>query len=165
LSDRFARRGDDGAEMRHIGDSIWTRQDRRSGPNEQQEQQEQQEENPMAQYLISVWHDEDYADEAETMAPEVIERMHAQVGALNEDIQASGAWLFAGGLVSASSATVIRPNGDGTVTMTDGPYAEGKEMMGGFWVVELADLDAALELAGRCSLACEGSVEVRPFQG
>ena len=119
----------------------------------------------MAQYLISVWHDEDYANEMETMSPDSIERMHAQVGAFNEEVQSAGQWVFAGGLVSAVSATVVRPNGDGTVSMTDGPYAEGKEMMGGFWVVDVADLDAALDLARCGALACEGAVEVRPFQG
>ncbi len=119
----------------------------------------------MAQYLLSVWHDDDYADEAETMAPEVMERLHTKVMAFNEDAMASGAWVFGGGLLPASSATVVRPSDGGDVSITDGPYTEAKEMMGGFWVLELPDLDAALEHARRASLACEGPVEVRPFQG
>jgi hypothetical protein len=118
----------------------------------------------MAQYLISVWHDEDYADADRTMDPADMERLHSQVMKFNEEVTAEGAWVFGGGLVSASSATVVRPTGDGDVSVTDGPYAESKEMMGGFWVLELPDLDSALEHARRAALACEGPVEVRPFQ-
>lgn len=118
----------------------------------------------MAQYLLSVWHDEDYSNEFETTPPEVIERLHAQVGALNADMEKKGAWVFGGGLVPASSATVVRPGTDGDVSITDGPYAEAKEMMGGFWVIEAPDLDSALEWTRRASLACEGAVELRPFQ-
>ena len=54
---------------------------------------------------------------------------------------------------------------NGEVSMTDGPYAESKEQMGGFWVIEASDFDAALEWARKCSAACEGPVELRPFQG
>ncbi len=71
--------------------------------------------------------------------------------------------MFAGGLHPASTATVVDGRG-GDVVTTDGPYAESKEQMGGFWVVEAADLDAAIELARRGSAACNGKVEVRPFQ-
>ena len=71
--------------------------------------------------------------------------------------------MFAGGLHPASSATVVKvENGDATTT--DGPYAETKEQLGGFWVIEAPDLDAALALATKASAACEGAVEVRPFQ-
>jgi hypothetical protein len=116
--------------------------------------------NDMTQYLLSVWHDDSFdldfsSDEAK--------RMVAQVDAFNEELQSSGAWVFAGGLHPASSATVVRSTG-GDVSMTDGPYAESKEQMGGFWVLEAADLDAAIELARRGSAACNGKVEVRPFQ-
>lgn len=115
----------------------------------------------MAQYLLSVWHDEDFdLDEL----PDDFPRVAAQVGAFNEELEKAGAMVFAGGLHPASSATVIRPNGT-EVSMTDGPYAESKELMGGFWVVEAPDLDAALEWARKGALACEGPVEVRPFQG
>ena len=114
----------------------------------------------MTQYLLSVWHDDDYeldftSDEAQ--------RMFAQVGAFNTELEASGAWVFGGGLQPVSSATVVAHN-EGEVSMTDGPYAESKEVMGGFWVIEAADLDAALDWARRGSAACEGPVEVRPFQ-
>jgi hypothetical protein len=115
----------------------------------------------MAQYLLSVWHDEDYEVD---FSGEEMQRIGAQVGAFNEELQASGSWVFAGGLMPASSATVVRSAG-GDVSMTDGPYAESKELMGGFWVVEAPDLDAALEWARKGAAACEGPVEVRPFQG
>lgn len=114
----------------------------------------------MTQYLLSVWHD----GEPEMPEPEVMERMFAQVDAFNAEIQSAGAWVFAGGLHPASSATVVRSDG-AMVSMTDGPYAESKEQIGGFWVIEAADLDAALKWAGRAAAACEGAVEVRPFQG
>ena len=115
----------------------------------------------MAQYLLSVWHDEEYGLD---FSGEVAERLQAQVGKFNEELQAAGAWVFAGGLHPASSATVVRSTGD-EAAMTDGPYAESKEQMGGFWVIEAPDLDAALDWARRGAAACEGPVEVRPFQG
>jgi len=115
----------------------------------------------MTQYLLSVWHDADYeidftSDEAQ--------RQVARVGAFNDELTATGTWVFGGGLHPASSATVLRAN-DGDVSMTDGPYAETKEQMGGFWVIEAADLDAALEWGRKAAAACDGPVEVRPFQG
>ena len=72
--------------------------------------------------------------------------------------------MFGGGLLPASSATVLHGEGD-DVSMTDGPYAESKEQMGGFWIIEAADLDAALDWAGKAAAACEGPVEVRPTEG
>jgi hypothetical protein len=72
---------------------------------------------------------------------------------------------FAGGLNPASTATVLLADASGDVSMTDGPYAESKEQMGGFWVIEAPDLDAALEWGRKAAVACEGPVEVRPFQG
>lgn len=115
----------------------------------------------MAQYLISVWHDDEY--EVDFSGDEA-QRQMAQVAQFNTDLIEAGALVFAGGLQPPSSATVIRSDGD-SVSTTDGPYAETKTQMGGFWVVEAADLDAALDW-GRCgSQACEQPVEVRPFQG
>ncbi|MGZ4712222.1 MAG: YciI family protein [Acidimicrobiia bacterium] len=115
----------------------------------------------MPQYLMSVWHDEDYdldfsSDEAQ--------RRVAQVGAFNDELTSTGTWVFGAGLHPASSATVVRATG-GDVAMTDGPYAETKEQMGGFWIIEAADLDAALGWASKAAAACEGPVEVRPVQG
>ena len=115
----------------------------------------------MPQYLLSVWHDDDYEPDFST--PDA-QRQVAQVGAFNEQLQQSGSWVFACGLHPASSATVVRSAG-GDVSMTDGPYAETKEQMGGFWVIQAADMDAAFELAGRASAACERPIEVRPLQG
>lgn len=117
--------------------------------------------NDMTQYLISVWHDEEYELD---FSSDDAQRQMAQVGQFNTDLQTSGAWVFAGGLQPASSATVVRADGD-EVSMTDGPYAESKEQMGGFWIIEAADLDAALDWARRGAAACEGPVEVRPLQG
>ncbi len=114
----------------------------------------------MAQYLLSVWHDDEYEVDFES---EESQRLFAQVGAFNAELDAAGGLVFAGGLTPASSATVIRATGT-DVSMTDGPYAESKEQMGGFWVIEAPDLDAALEWARKGAAACEESVEVRPFQ-
>ena len=115
----------------------------------------------MAQYLLSVWHDDTYELD---FSSDDAQRQGAQVDAFNAEVQAAGAWVFAGGLHPPASATVVRST-DGEVSMTDGPYAESKEQMGGFWVIEAADLDAALDWARRGAAACEGPVEVRPFQG
>jgi hypothetical protein len=113
----------------------------------------------MPQYLMSVWHDEEY--EVDFSTPEA-QRVGAQVDALNTELENAGAWVFAAGLQPASTATVIR-SGEG-VSMTDGPYAETKEQMGGFWIIEAPDLDAALDWAQKATVACEGPVELRPMQ-
>lgn len=115
----------------------------------------------MTQYLVSVWHDEEYEPDFST--PEA-QRVGAQVGAFNDELQKAGAWVFAAGLHAASSATVVRSSA-GDVSMTDGPYAETKEQMGGFWIIEAPDLDGALEWAGKAAGACERPVEVRPVHG
>jgi hypothetical protein len=114
----------------------------------------------MPQYLLSVWHDDDY--EVDFSSPEA-QRMVAQVSNVNEEMQRTGVWVFGAGLHPASSATVVRSN-RGDVSMTDGPYAETKEQMGGFWIIEASDLDAALDWAAKAATACEGPVEVRPMQ-
>jgi hypothetical protein len=114
----------------------------------------------MAQYLMSVWHDDEY--EVDFSTPEA-QRVGAQVGAFNTELEQAGAWVFGAGLMPASSATVFRPGGDG-MSMTDGPYAETKEQMGGFWIIEATDRDAAAEWARKASAACEGPVELRPMQ-
>lgn len=114
----------------------------------------------MSQYLMSVWHDADY--EVDFSSPDT-QRIGGQVSAVNAELEAAGAWVFGGGLVAASSATVVRST-DGAVSMIDGPYAETKEQMGGFWVIEAADLDAALAWGAKAAAACEGPVEIRPFQ-
>lgn len=113
----------------------------------------------MVQYLLSV-----HGTEADTNPPpEVMERMYAQVDKFNEEVKASGNWVFGGGLHPASTATVVDATGVDVVT-TDGPFVESKEHLGGFWIVQADNLDEALELARRGSEACENPVEVRPFQ-
>jgi hypothetical protein len=112
----------------------------------------------MKQYLLAV-----HSVEGDpTPSDAEIQTMFAQVDKVNADLQAAGAWVFAGGLLPADSATVVRTEG-GTTTMTDGPFAETKERLGGFWVLQCADLDEALAWAAKCSAACMGPVEVRPF--
>jgi hypothetical protein len=113
----------------------------------------------MVQYLLSV-HSTDTDPEP---SPEVMERAYAQVDKFNEEIKASGNWVFGGGLHPVSTATVVDATGAEVVT-TDGPFAESKEHLAGFWIVQAGDLDQALELARRGSEACGGPVEVRPFQ-
>ena len=116
----------------------------------------------MPQYMLSICHDEPY-DDLDFEDPG-IQRMVAQVGAFNEKLQAAGAWVFGAGLRPVSTATVVRATG-GEISMTDGPFAETKEHIGGFYVIEAADLDAALDWAAQATVACEGPVEVRPCEG
>jgi hypothetical protein len=93
---------------------------------------------------------------------EDMQRAYRAVDEFNAKLKASGAWVFAGGLHPPSTATVVRAQG-GEVVTTDGPFAETKEQLGGFWVVKASDLDAALDLAAQGSAACGAPVEVRPF--
>jgi hypothetical protein len=113
----------------------------------------------MKQYLLAVHmvDGEPAPSEAET------QRAYKAVDAYNADVMAAGAWVFAGGLLPPSTATVVRAQG-GQVVTTDGPFAETKEQLGGFWVIKAADLDAALDWAAKGSAACGRPVEVRPFQ-
>jgi len=114
----------------------------------------------MAEYLLSVHGNEQkYA----AVSAEDVERMHAEVGAFNDELLQAGAFVFANGLQPDSTATVVSSNGVET-TMTDGPYLEAKEHIGGFWIITATDLDAALVWAAKGSAACQGPVEVRPFQ-
>jgi hypothetical protein len=112
----------------------------------------------MKQYLLSVYHPEDYSPE-----PEVAEKIMADVDALNAELQQAGAWVFAGGLYPSSTATVVRVDG-GDILITDGPFVEGKEHVGGFWVIKAPDLDSALEWGRKATRACAVPIEVRPLQ-
>jgi hypothetical protein len=114
----------------------------------------------MPQYLLSVFQEEG----AQPPSPEQAEVIMARVGAVQEEMKAAGVWLFFGALTDAASATVVR-GADGEMSMTDGPYAEAKEQIGGFTVIEAADLDEALEWARKGSEACTWPVEVRAFLG
>ena len=113
----------------------------------------------MTQYLLSVYMDEN----VEAPTPEQMEQSFKDVDALNQKLQHQGAWVFAGGLHEPSTATVVK-GGKGDIVVTDGPYAEAKEQLGGFWVIEATDLDAALDWARQATVACLAAVEVRPFQ-
>jgi hypothetical protein len=112
----------------------------------------------MKQYLLSVYHPEGGGP-----APDVAEQIFRDVAALNAELQSAGAWVFAGGLFPSSTATVVQVR-DGDILVTDGPFVEGKEHIGGFWVIEAADLDAALEWGKKATRACAVPVEVRPLQ-
>ncbi len=113
----------------------------------------------MTQYMLSVHMD----DGAPPPSPDEIQRIYADVDAVNDEIRAQGAWVFGGGLHPANTATVVESQG-GEIVTTDGPFAETKEQLGGFWVIEAPDLDAALAWAAKATVACRGPVEVRPFQ-
>ncbi|MFW5474528.1 YciI family protein [Knoellia sp. CPCC 206450] len=113
----------------------------------------------MAQYLLSVPGSVD----DEMPSDEAIQQMFADVEKFNDKVRAAGKWVFAGGLEPISSATVVDATGD-KPTVTDGPFSEAKEFLGGFWVIEADDLDEALQWAKEGSAACQGRVEVRPFQ-
>ena len=113
----------------------------------------------MPEYLLSV-----YMIEGQEPPPaDVVEQMYKDVDAVNVELKDAGVWVFAGGLHPATTATVVRVR-DGEVLTTDGPYAETKEQVGGFWIIKVPDLDAALAWAAKCTVACRAPVEVRPFQ-
>lgn len=107
----------------------------------------------MALYLFSVL--DDTTDSA------TAEEMEA-IDAFNEQLRADGHWVFAGGLASPSTATVVDGR-DGEAVFSDGPYLESKEHIAGFWIIEASDLDVALRLAALGSKNCNRRVEVRPF--
>ena len=111
----------------------------------------------MTQYLLSVHNDGNspYASD------EDMQRAYADTGKFNEELQASGKWVFAGGLMPAATAKVVRVK-DGALDRTDGPYLESKEHIGGFWIVDVADEAEALGLAERGAVVCGGDVEVHP---
>jgi hypothetical protein len=111
----------------------------------------------MATYLLSV-----YQPQGEPPAPDVMDRIMADLQAINDDMRAAGAWVFSGGLDSPTTATVLRAQG-GDVVMTDGPFAEMKEYLGGFTIVEADDLDGALGWGRRIGVATGLPIEVRPF--
>ena len=113
----------------------------------------------MKQYLLAVHS----VDGASARPDEYTQIAYAQTEKINNELQAAGAWVFGGGLLPPESATVVRVQG-GATTMTDGPFAETKEQLGGFWVIQCADLDQALAWAEKCAQACMEPVEVRPFQ-
>ena len=112
----------------------------------------------MKQYLLSV-----YQPDGPAPPPEQLERINRDLDAVNQELRAAGAWVFAGGLHPPSTATVVRVS-DGDILVTDGPFAEGKEHIGGFTIVRAPDLDAALAWGRRLAEATTLPIEVRPFQ-
>lgn len=118
----------------------------------------------MTHYLLSVHGPAQREEFGGYGSKEEMEAAFAATGAFNDRLQAEGYWVFAGGLEPAGTATVVDGQGD-TPVLTDGPYLESKEVIGGFWIIDAPDLDVALRLAADGSKACGGVVEVRPFQG
>lgn len=112
----------------------------------------------MSQYLLSIYQPDGPAPSAEFLEP-----IMRGLDTLNQEMKAAGAWVFAAGLYPADTATVLRPKGD-DVLITDGPFTEGKEHLGGFTIVDVEDLDAALDWGRRLARAVTLPVEVRPFQ-
>jgi len=113
----------------------------------------------MTQYLLAVHH----AGARPDLSPEEWRRSFADVAALNAKVTDAGALVFAGGLLPPESATVVRES-RGDFLITDGPYTETKEHLGGFWIISAPGLDAALEWARLATVACRLPVEVRPFE-
>ena len=111
----------------------------------------------MTQYLVAIHHPDNYDASRED------EAMHRDIDVLNEEMVAAGVRIFVGGLRPASSAKSVRAQPGGKVLITDGPYLETKEHIGGFWVIEAADLTEALAWGRKASSACRAPVEVRPF--
>jgi hypothetical protein len=111
----------------------------------------------MPQYLVAIHRSDNYDPSLED------EAMDRDIDALNDEMVAAGARIFVGGLQPASRAKSLRAKPDGKVIITDGPYLETKEHVGGFWVLEAADLDEALEWGRKAVVACRAPVEVRPF--
>jgi hypothetical protein len=118
----------------------------------------------MTHYLLSVHGPVERNEFGNYDSRQDMEEAFAATGAFNDKLRADGYWVFAGGLQPASTATVIDGQPD-TPVITDGPYLETKEVIGGFWVIDAPDLDVAIRLAAEGSKACRGKVEVRPFEG
>jgi hypothetical protein len=110
-------------------------------------------------YLLSV-----YQPDGPAPPPERLEPIARDVTALNSEMKEAGVWVFGGGLHPSSTATVVRSAGD-ELLITDGPYTEGKEHIGGVVIIDVPDLDAALEWARKATRATTLPIEVRPFQG
>ena len=111
----------------------------------------------MTQYLVAIHHPYDYDPSTEG------ESMQRDIQALNVEMKAAGVRIFAGGLRPAGSAKSLRAQPKGEVLVTDGPYLETKEHIGGFWILEAANLEEALAWGRKATVACRAPVEVRPF--
>ena len=111
----------------------------------------------MTQYLVAIHLPDDYDPSAED------EATSRDIDALNDEMVAAGVRVFVGGLQPVRSAKSLRVKPDGKVLITDGPFTETKEHIGGFWVLEAANLDEALAWGRKAAIACRAPVEVRPF--
>ena len=118
----------------------------------------------MTQYLMTVHGPSEIGEYGSYGSREEMEQAFADTGAFNEQLKADGHWVFAGGLETATRAKVVDGQA-GDPVVTDGPYLESKELLGGFWVIDAPDLDTALRLAAEGSKACGAKVEVRAFDG
>ncbi|HEY4277161.1 MAG TPA: YciI family protein [Conexibacter sp.] len=112
----------------------------------------------MKRYLLSV-----YQPDGPGLSPEELEPIVADVHALTDEMKHAGAWVFSAGLNDVGSATVVRVRDGGDALITDGPFAEGKEHIGGFTIIQADDLDAALEWAGKAARATRLPIELRPM--
>jgi hypothetical protein len=111
----------------------------------------------MTQYLVAIHHPDDYDGAAESA------EMRSDIASLNTEMKAAGIRVFVGGLESPERARAVRVRPDGSTHVTDGPYIETKEHIGGFWVLELGSLDEALHWGRKAAIACRAPVEVRAF--
>jgi len=111
----------------------------------------------MTQYLVAIHHPDDFDPASEG------EAVREDISALNREMVAAGVRVFVGGLRPVGEARSVRLRGDGSSVLTDGPYLEAKEHVGGFWVLDCASLDEALEWGRKAAVACRVGVEVRPF--
>jgi hypothetical protein len=111
----------------------------------------------MPQYLVAIHHPDDYDSSLEDAA------MVRDIDVLNEEMEAAGARFFAGGLQSAPHAKSLRKQRNGEVIITDGPYTEAKEHIGGFWILDAANMDEAVAWGRKAVIACRAPVEVREF--
>jgi hypothetical protein len=114
----------------------------------------------MKHYLISIYQPGD----GSPPPPEILGPVMREIGVIKQELEETGNWVFGNGLHPPSTATVLRASGD-DVLMTDGPFAEGKEHLGGFTIIKAPDLDVALEWGRRYARTTHLPIEVRPFQG
>ncbi|HSI15205.1 MAG TPA: YciI family protein [Chthoniobacter sp.] len=112
----------------------------------------------MPKYLVAIHHPDDFDPFLEED-----KAMERDIDVLNEEMEAAGVRFFAGGLQDVSKAKSLRAQPGGKLLITDGPYIETKEHIGGFWILECADLDAALAWGRKAVVACRAPVEVREF--
>lgn len=117
----------------------------------------------MSRYLLSVWTDEPYED-VDLSDPEVVRQM-TQTDEVTTEMQRAGAWVFHAGLKPRAASSTVARTVDGDIVVTDGPFAETKEQMAGFWIIDAPDPEAACGWAARASAACERPVELRAVHG